>query len=252
MRDLIIFSGQSNMQGQSEELLPLEVPCALEYRWLSDRLLPLRDPVGEDIRYDHTPGKPFDGKEQQQWLQDHVTGSACYGHTSLVPAFCHAYTAETGREAVAVHIAKGSTCIAEWLPGTPGFELLIKKASAAKKAADAEHIYFVWLQGESDAIAGNSQEYYQEKLLLLENTLRKELLIEAFGIIRIGRFTGDSRDDAIIAAQRAICRRPEFLMLTELAEKAPMNPYVKGHFSAAGLQQLGFDAGKTLAKKEGR
>lgn len=248
MMDLILFSGQSNMQGQSEELRPFPAPKAWEYRWLQDALVPLCDPVGEDIRYDRTAGHPFDGTDQGKWLEAHLTGSACYGHTSLVPAFCAGYTAVSGREAVAAHIAKGSTQIADWLPATAGFEFLLKKASAAQRATKAEHTYFVWLQGESDALAGNGKDYYLEKLLILEQALRNELKIELFGIIRVGRFTGDGRDDAIIDAQREACRRRGFLMLSEQTETAPLNPKVKGHFSAAGLQQIGLDAGKSLGE----
>ena len=51
--DLIIFAGQSNMQGMTE-CLPVcndPVPNALEYRYLTDSLIPLRHPVGENIDY---------------------------------------------------------------------------------------------------------------------------------------------------------------------------------------------------------
>ena len=59
MTDVIIFGGQSNMQGQSERLSEnVPVKSALEYRLLTDSLVPLSNPVGEDIRYDGTAGDP--------------------------------------------------------------------------------------------------------------------------------------------------------------------------------------------------
>ena len=81
-----------------------------------------------------------------------------------------------------------------------------------------------------------------------------EFGLDTFGIIRVGRFTMDARDDVIINAQSEICREQEgFLMLTEAATDLNgmpdmMNPYVGGHYSAKGLETLGRLAGETLAK----
>ena len=49
--DILIFGGQSNMQGQTEALpIPNEpVDGASEYRYLTDSLIPLQHPVGELI-----------------------------------------------------------------------------------------------------------------------------------------------------------------------------------------------------------
>ena len=50
--DIIIFGGQSNMQGQTEGLPQENEPVAgaLEYRYLTDECIPLQHPVGEDVR----------------------------------------------------------------------------------------------------------------------------------------------------------------------------------------------------------
>lgn len=252
--DIIVFSGQSNMQGQSECLSDSSrIPGAYEYKFLTDSVVPLGNPVGEDIRFDRTEGYVFTaGVDLEIWHQDHIAGSACYGHTNLVPEFCRAYAETTGREVLAVHIAKGSTDIAFWMPGNPGYEILVEKATAAHKKVAAEHIFFVWLQGESDAIDGNSRQYYMDSLKRLCKALMQDVEIEKFGIIRVGRFTNDSRDDEIISAQDAICEEDSaFLLLTDIAtelnrQTAYMNPRVKGHYSARGLEVLGAAAGKTL------
>ena len=49
--DLIIFSGQSNMEGEAERMPEDNSPVegALEYRFLEDKLVPLRHPAGENI-----------------------------------------------------------------------------------------------------------------------------------------------------------------------------------------------------------
>lgn len=260
MTDVIIFGGQSNMQGQSERLSEnTPVKNALEYRLLPNSLVPLSNPVGEDIRYDGTAGVPY-AKGQirlRDWLANHALGSACDGHTNLVPAFCRAYLAACGGSVVAVHAAKGSTEIGDWLPHTVGYGILCRKAQSAlqllkKNNTEIGHIYFVWLQGESDAIAGRSRTYYKEKLAILADSLIADLGIECFGIIRVGRFTGDTRDDEIIRAQDEICREDDrFLMLTDLAtalNERPdcMNPFVGGHYSTKGLELLGNAAGNAL------
>ena len=254
--DVIVFCGQSNMQGQSECLSNTEpVPGAHEYKFLTDTIVPLQNPVGEDIKSDFSEGYPFTKTtDQGAWVEDHIAGSACYGHDNLVPAFCDAYIAAAKREVLAVHVAKGSTEIAWWLPGGQSYGLLVKKTNAAKKKVDAERVFFVWLQGESDAIDANTKSYYKNQLITLCEALKKDVGIEKFGIIRVGRFTNDHRDDEIIAAQDEICaENTDFLMLTTIAtelNKAPqyMNPFVKGHYSAKGLEILGVSGGKALGK----
>ena len=58
----------------------------------------------------------------------------------------------------------------------------------AKENFDIGKIYFLWLQGESDAVCGNSEEYYLSALIELKDNLKKDLDIDKFGIIRDGYF----------------------------------------------------------------
>jgi hypothetical protein len=258
LTDILIFGGQSNMQGQTESLIPTENNgLCFEYKYLTDTIVPLADPVGENIRYDRSCGYPVTKEGSVgTWLEDHVAGMACYGNTNMVPSFCKTYSELTGRTVVAVHAAKGSTVIAQWLPGTAGYGMLKDKALAAidKVAKDftVGNIFFVWLQGESDAIEGNGKRYYMEKLTELAGALKTDVGIERFGIIRVGRFTNDQRDLEIIDAQDEICKENGFfLMLTRIATELNlcvryMNPDVKGHYSAEGLIKLGDEAARTL------
>ena len=72
--DIIIFSGQSNMQGESERLSSTDIIAgAYEYRYLTDTAVPLRNPVDEDITYDGTCGFPFThGTDLKTWLEVHA------------------------------------------------------------------------------------------------------------------------------------------------------------------------------------
>lgn len=112
------------MQGQSEALTNAEIVSdSYEYRYLTNKIIPLKNHVGEDITYNKTQGYRFDnGTNQQEWVNSHVTGSSCYGYTNLVPEFCRAYTEVTGKQVVAVHIAKGSTVIDDWMQDKFGYQ----------------------------------------------------------------------------------------------------------------------------------
>ena len=253
--DILIFGGQSNMQGETEALIGTEpVPGAWEYKFLTDSLEPLKNPVGENVRTDGTAGYLYEkGVDQQMWLRDHALGAACYGHTNMVPEFCRTYTELTGHEVIAVHAAKGSTQVYQWLPGTDGYRLLKEKAAAAiRKVGAPERIFFMWLQGESDAIFETTKADYKAMCTELSEALKHDLGVEKFGMIRVGRFVNDERDLVIMSAQDELCRENEdFLMLTDAAVTLnvipeAMNPYVCGHYSARGLELLGRAAATTL------
>ncbi len=254
--DIIVFAGQSNMQGQSECLSDsTPIDGAFEYKYFTDSIVPLKNPVGENIKGDFTEGYTYtDGTDQDAWLKDHVLGAACYGHTCLAPKFCEEYVRVTGREVLAVHAAKGSTGIDCWMPEIREYKALVKKASAAIRRVEYERIYLVWLQGESDAIEGISKQSYKNSIVKICESLKKDLGIHKFGIIRVGRFTMDSKDDEIITAQDEICNEnSDFVMLTRIASDLfdmpeYIRPDIHGHFSAKGLEKLGSEAGRALGE----
>jgi hypothetical protein len=256
--DVIIFSGQSNMQGESEALLSSDaVAGAYEYKLLTNSIVPLKDPVGEDIGFDLTQGWEY-STNTDGWHAFHALGSSSEGNSSLLTSFCDTYVKKTGREVLAIHAARGSTTIDQWMSDTPGYRVLVKKVTEGiKKASELGEIgrvFLVWLQGESDAIFKKNKETYKKMASELNRSFKNDLGIEKFCIIRVGRFTNDSRDDEIIEAQSEICREdPDFLMLTEIStelnrQPEHMNPNVAGHYSAKGLYKLGYEAGKTLAE----
>ncbi len=262
--DIIIFGGQSNMQGQSECLLNgYAAEGCMEYLYITDSLVPLKNPCGEYIKIDGSVGEEFKGDlianedEFIKWLNSIALGASFEGGTNMIPAFCKSYRKECGNNVVAVSAAKGSTRLIKWLEGSKEHEILIKKASAAiGKCNRINKIYFVWLQGESDALSSVSAKEYEEKLIEFKNQLKQKLGIDKFAIIRVGRFTNDDRDLEIIKAQEAVCcNDSDFVMLTRITtsinEKAEyMNPVFRGHYSAKGLEYIGEVAGATLARLE--
>jgi hypothetical protein len=260
MTDLIIFGGQSNMQGQAECRLgdtPFE--GVLEYRFLTDSLIPMKNPCGEDILFDGTEGFPFGMPGKENWHDHNALGSTVYGNTSLAPFFCEAYRKAAGNpDVVAVHAAKGATQMNYWLGD--GYEMFIRKSAAAIAKTEAEKgevgkKVVIWLQGESDAIAGVKKDDYKKMLSEFAHKLKAELGISRFCLIRVGIFTQDERDREIIDAQEELCAEDDFfLMLTRVCTdyctkpefKEYMNPDAYGHYSALGLAKLGELAGTAL------
>ncbi len=254
--DIIIFGGQSNMQGQTGEMPSVNEPVegVMEYRMESDALIPLQLPVGEDIG----------------GARDFLRSSRDSG--SLIPSFCRAYVNATGREVVAISACRGDTTLVEWHRGTYRYHSAAKKIRTgiqkAKSRGTVEHIYYVWLQGEADAIIRTPEKEYLENLIRYKEMLKSDFGVEKFGIIKVGYFFCTSQwhtkistyeikkacDEAIMRAQE---KAPEvdsdFVMLTRVCTELSMNPaYINpnasGHYNNAAMEMIGMAAGETLGR----
>ena len=238
--DLIIFGGQSNMEGQTsavpEDLRP--VPGAMEYKLKSHAYAPLQHPVGEDF--------------------EPLLGGACYGLGNMVPDFVDVYRKYRKTLVGVVHAAQGATNIDQWSHDGPIYQKAKEKIDDCLKyypPEPIEHRYYVWLQGESDAIRELPEDVYLEKLIAYKNSLKKDFGIEKFGIIRVGYFCYDTpwKDEAIMRAQDRACEiDSDFLMLTRITaklsyDKRYLNPQASGHFDNAGLAVIAAEAARTLA-----
>lgn len=245
--DLFIFSGQSNMQGQTE-CDPNDTPIknAVEYRFLTDETVPLKNPVGEDI------GE----KGQEQLLASHL------GHGSLVPYFVDTYIQKTGNFAVAVPAAKGATVIEQWQKHSPDGEaryraLAEKVRAAEKKCGKPRKRCFIWLQGESDALIGTTKQAYIEKMLAFRDDLEKDLGIDRFMMILVGYFAANygrkAADEVIMDAQRTLAKEYGFDLLTDVTAELSLNPAccnpdAVGHYNNAAMKVIGNRAGAAAAE----
>ena len=178
--DVILFMGQSNMQGQTEKMTDRNDPVegALEYRYFEDALVSLQNPVGETITYDgghgtvHAKAYKSTVEEHTAWVKETALAASHYGYTNMVPSFCRHYVAGSGHTVIAVHVARGSTVVAEWLPESPAYAILKKKVLAALDKVRAEGftvdaVYAAWLQGESDAISKKQKDLYKKQMVEL-------------------------------------------------------------------------------------
>ena len=241
--DFIFFGGQSNMQGQTEAKDNFEVSQnAYEYRLETDSLKKLSNPVGEDIG--------------EILLGSHL------GNGSLVPYFAEKYCLETGKNVVAVHVAKGATVIAQWLKdgdeGRERYAKTIEKINGALSKAEADKKYYVWLQGESDALAKTTEDEYCQRLTQFKNDLKKDVGIDKFFIIKVGYFASNFErkddDEVIMRAQDRLAREDDdFVILTDVTlqlsqDNTYINPEAVGHYNNEAMKIIGETAGEVAGK----
>ncbi|MHB1485107.1 MAG: sialate O-acetylesterase [Saccharofermentanales bacterium] len=241
--DLFIFSGQSNMQGQTEPLKDgdfEETREAFKYKHPSGRIYqPVRHPSGENY-------------ENQSLLAAHQN----YG--SLPPYFAKKYV-KLGMIPLVVHAAKGATAINEWLPETQRYHDFIDKINGAASSIDKidkevnyniNHKVMLWCQGESDGICGTAKNEYKLRFLQFWDAVKRDTPITTCYIIRITVFSDIEKDALIMAAQEELGReQPDIFMLTRVTgnfsekngklggDSIPGSAY--GHYTTAGLRELG-------------
>jgi len=251
--EVIVFMGQSNMQGSTGEYdYSHPVKNGFEYKFYDNKIVPLVNPVGE-------------------FLGDDVLGGSGESCGSLVPHFVREYIKRKKTEVVAIHTARGATRVAEWLKGTERFELATKKIKAGlekiKEKYTIDKVSVVWLQGESDATDYLSTSEYEERIIKLKNDLKSEFSFSKFGIISIGYFTAyvkwvngtfeekKKADEDIMKAQENVCKKDaDFVYLTDVCKKLSvnkkyLNPKEGGpHYNNRGMKIIGKKAGKALSR----
>ena len=253
--DLLFFLGQSNMQGQSEK--QVEIPIikkAYEYKYLTNSLSTISYPLGENIKYDFTAG--FEVNDDiPGWINNHIVGASVNKCYNLMVPFLINYAKLVDNELIACHIAKGSTVIEYWSYPNDGYKAIIKKGKAAIDYIGKENIdkiYVIFLQGESDAVAQTKKDDYLNALITLKNNLKKELFIDKFTIIRVGKFAMNEHDLSIQSAQEEACKGDsDFVMLTRVTDKLLDKPdlycSIYGHYNPAAFDIIGKIAGTNLA-----
>jgi len=255
MFDLLIFLGQSNMQGQTDRLSENNiVKGAYEYKLLTDSLEPLKNPVGENITTEYKLGYDY-YCDPYKWSEDHLIGMSAEGKTNMVPSFVRNYIKETNKDVIAIHCAKGATILDDYKEDKPIYNAIIKKIESGIKKIGKDNIdkiYCVFLQGESDALLGTTKNDYINKLIEYKNNLKKHINLDKFAIIKVGKFANDKRDDEIFNAQEEIVNiDSDFILISRItsflfSDNKYQNPNALYHFSATAQELIGADAGTTL------
>ena len=241
--DVLLFGGQSNMRGTSRSFPQdvIDFDDVYEYRFNTKSVQLLKHPCGEHIGED-------------------LLHRASDGNGCMIPDFCRAYKIARPVKIMTAHVAKGGSMLWEWEKGCERYnaarDKMLEAIKEAEKIEPVEHIYYMWLQGESDAVYRTSEDEYYKRLIDYKNALKEDLHIEKFGIIRVGYFSKEDEeyDHAIQRAQeRCVKDDEDFLMLTRVCEflskdKFFINPEHRGHYNNNALAIMGNIAGEYLSR----
>lgn len=251
-QQLFLAAGQSNAVGMADSAMsvPCEPGTAFEYRWASDSLVYLADPVGE----------------RELHFESAHTGSAW-------PAFAKAYHSLTGKQVVIVPAARGgSSChfkaelnnYGTWdrKGRLPLIDSAIIKARAAVKKTGKPIAGILWSQGERDANAINAEQLtageYEEQLIAVVKQFREALGRQVpFYIIQTGHYLNHPAAgfDAVRQAQENAARKMKhvFIVYTEtagFAGKGWMKDEI--HYNQTALNHIGATVAEQVAQKEKR
>ena len=237
--DLVIFSGQSNMAGGGGDAL--QAPA-----------------VPKDHGYEFRCGKvatgmyeivePF-GIYQDGYLSD----PDGIRKGSLVSDFANAYYKNTGVPILALSATRSGSSINYWLSSAVKAELM-EKYDLVNSWCEANfitirHRYVVWLQGETDGMAGMSTEEYEKKLVEVFMPLINKGLDQVF-VIPVGHVAGlPAAYETVAAAQMDLCANsPYFTMATDTLRSLP-DMYLPDtvHYNQSALNLVGKNSGVTAA-----
>lgn len=144
-----------------------------------------------------------------------------------------------------------------WQNDQPVYPLMLEKFRKAEQAVTASgqsigRRFAVMLQGESDAIENRSQKDYAELLTAFANNLTADLKLDAFFVIRVGRFTEDERDFPILRAQEQVCAEGSAVMLTRIVGRLMQDPayvsYERAHCNNEAFAIIGKVGGTNAAR----
>ncbi len=250
--DLVLFIGQSNMagRGSADEATAVAEGHAYEFRAISDptKLYHLEEPFGVN----------------ENNAESGVTESKKTG--SMVSAFCESYYAATGTPIVAVSCAKGGEAISFFDTTSAVYADACARVNSAKVFLQQEYesgktqfklgnVYVVWMQGESDGDEGTSAENYTQVLDRIVNGFKNDIGAVQTFIIPIGTYNGNNgalkakyntiRDAQIIYSENNADATVISVQVVDLYRYGYMKD--EYHFSQAGYEILGKDAGANMA-----
>ncbi|PUZ24440.1 protein of unknown function [Chitinophaga costaii] len=184
-RQLILVAGQSNCTGHGDKTQSVAAgPAAFEYRGSTGTLVPLKDPVGEQV--------------------DHFEAAAS---GSAWPAFAQAWHAQTGDTVIIVPTSRGGSSCHEkarlgamdtWDNSGTLFAAAVAKTKAAMRATGLPLKCIIWVQGERDANAINDGHLttaeYKAALQQVVHRFREALGAQLpFYIVKTGYYANHSQ-----------------------------------------------------------
>lgn len=239
--DLIMFMGQSNMSGcggNSPEAPFVPESAGIEFRAVSDptQLYPIREPFGLD-------------ENNINGLFEKPGGKA----GSLVSAFINEYYKDTEIPVVAVSASRGEMAMYQWLSDDVVNDVVTRFKTAKEwllnNGYSIEHMYMIWLQGESDGLRKTDGETYKTQMDDFIRPLFIEGLQQVF-IITPGRTIDETEIYTnIINTQKDMCRTSGYYCLATNVLSGVSTEYMKDiyHYNQHVLNMVGIQAAKSVA-----
>ncbi len=241
--DLILFTGQSNMVGFAQDVYEVEIPegYAYEYKMASNKLVEVKNPVGEDYEF-----------------------SQKSGGSSIVPAFVANYVAKTNRRVIVIHLAKGSSAVSQWDVGAPIRRGIIQKTNACwdyiiENELEINRQFYVYYQGCADVGQKTTLQAYKTTYMAFHNSM-KDLGYD-FGALMQTGYSVDVKASSTLAQIDAIAQAKNELAAENddiimgcqssfyygFISKTHVGPQDTIHLNAEALQIVGEDCSTNIA-----
>lgn len=240
--DLIIFAGQSNMTGAGGSYTD-------ESKWLAPKV---KDGAGYECKTITNPDELVVIEEPFGFGQDTpLMNDSEYRHGTLVPSFVNSYYTQTHVPVVGVSVTAVGTYSKMWKDSF--YQEIVRKYEIAmntlqKKKLKVRKQYLVFLQGESDALEGFTDEQYTKNIKDMFKKVRKQTDIKKCLMIRIGSYLPDKTlFNDIIKAQTNLCKTDSRFVLISTKAASLSKKYYCGdglHLNQRGLNTIGKEAGK--------
>lgn len=237
--DLVIFAGQSNMAGGGGDASA--APAVPKDQ-------------GYEFRYGKAPMGLYNIEEPFGIYQDgFLSDPDGIRKGSLVSAFCNSYYKSTGVPVLAFSATRSGSPISYWQAPAVQAELLQKfdlvNAWCNSNNVVVRRKYLVWLQGETDAMAGMNSATYEANLSTVFNGLFSRGLEQVF-VVTIGQAAGvPCAYDNIANAQLSLCAKdPRFSLATDVLRILPAE-YTPDtiHYNQKALNTVGTQAASVAA-----
>lgn len=239
--DLIFFMGQSNMAGHggnAQEAPAVSEEAGLEYRVISDPdvLHPIEEPFGANENKD---GGLFDADNKKLG--------------SMVSSFINRYHELTDKKVIGVSASVGGMAMDLWLNDGVMDDVIARIKDSITYLSDnqynIEHVYVMWLQGESDGSRGVTGEDYTDMFYQFMNEVLAAGVEKVF-IITPGRVYYDANAyNTIIAAQKKICENDDnFVLATSVLSDIDISMMTDAyHYNQEALNLVGEEAAEGVA-----
>ncbi|MCR5339639.1 MAG: sialate O-acetylesterase [Lachnospiraceae bacterium] len=262
--DVIVFAGQSNMMGHGNAAQATSVSGKAAKAYL-----PVTAAGKISAFYE-----PFGQLENDKYFNS-IFGKENYATGSLVSSFIKNYYKQTKTPVLAVPAAMMGSGSQSWASNR--YKGVISRVNAAEKTAKKAgysigHVYMVWMQGESDALAMqrnadgscdnnmSGKQHIKNVKKMLSKVQKKTNITKCFVIV-IPSYYGADTDPygtkwsiyykKIQQAQVTLCDENDDFIMAYAKTPSLGREYFHAdnmHLMQPGLNKIGLAAGKTVGK----